>query len=149
MDCAMQAEPGSALIRLVVPSHPLAVRAALATLLSRRHIPDLPEAERESAEIVLAEVLNNVAEHAYAGQVGSIEVTIRVQDGSIACLIVDHGQCMPDDRLPAGLVPVLGPTADLPEGGFGWHLIRTLTDDLDYRRIDDRNELRFSLKFGQ
>lgn len=145
----MQAEPGPGLIRLVVPSHPMAVRMALATLFAPDRLPGVPEAERESAEIVLAEVLNNVAEHAYAGCVGSIEVTIRQESGRIACLIVDHGKRMPNDRLPAGLVPELDRAGDLPEGGFGWHLIRSLAEDLAYHRIGNRNELRFSLRCGQ
>ena len=34
---------------------------------------------------------------------------------------------------------------DLPEGGFGWGMIRDLTDDLSYRRDGARNELRFTV----
>lgn len=132
-------------IRLVVPSTPLAVREALCGLFHSPALRHLPETERGTAEIVLAEVLNNIVEHAYAGSSGEIEVMIRIASGALTCTIVDHGgqligQMPPPDRPPARLA-----LADLPEGGFGWHLIRTLTSDLDYRRIGPRNELSFRL----
>jgi serine/threonine-protein kinase RsbW len=34
---------------------------------------------------------------------------------------------------------------DLPEGGFGWFLIRELTKDLQYVRHEDQNRLTFSI----
>ena len=34
---------------------------------------------------------------------------------------------------------------DLPEGGFGWHLIHSLTNDLTYLRTGGCNRLRFLL----
>ena len=37
---------------------------------------------------------------------------------------------------------------DLPEGGFGWFLIRELTHDLTYRRDGSRNHLSFRMVLG-
>ena len=54
---------------------------------------------------------------------------------------------MPGGRPPAGRLPDGADCAlvDLPEGGFGWHLIRTLTRDLAYVRSGGCNRLSFLL----
>jgi len=55
---------------------------------------------------------------------------------------VDQGNPLPDEKLPAGAqVDVSGPVNTLPEGGFGWFLIRTLSDRLEYRRVASENHL--------
>ena len=56
---------------------------------------------------------------------------------------------MPDHTLPMGLPQPIGVDKDLPEGGFGWFLIRSLTENLTYRRIDARNHLSFQLIIEQ
>ncbi len=145
----MPSDPASGVIRLVVPSNPLAVRDALQGLFQGQTLRLLPDAERGTAEIVLAEVLNNVVEHAYASASGEIEVTIRVEKGALTCTITDHGRHMPGNILPDGRLAIPLAVADLPEGGFGWHLIRALASDLDYRRVGDSNELSFRLKNEQ
>lgn len=65
----------------------------------------------------------------------------------IGCLLVDQGAPMPGGTLPEG--SQAGRTglalADLPEGGFGWHLIRSLTRDLAYTRVAGTNRLSFLL----
>ncbi|MDZ4134677.1 MAG: ATP-binding protein [Paracoccaceae bacterium] len=131
--------------RMVISSDPIAVREALQALFDTFLMRTMPEAERGTAEIVLAEALNNIVEHAYASDSGEIEVTLRLIRSDLSCRIVDQGKPMPQDALPPGLPPELDPGQDLPEGGFGWHLIRTLARDLSYRRIDGRNQLTFRL----
>jgi serine/threonine-protein kinase RsbW len=100
---------------------------------------------RATVELVLAEVLNNVAEHAYCGGPGEVEVALWPRPSGLACEVVDTGAAMPQGRTPSGrLASGAGlPLADQPEGGFGWHLIRSLTCDLAYDRSDGRNRLRF------
>jgi serine/threonine-protein kinase RsbW len=96
----------------------------------------------QSAELVLAEVLNNVAEHAYADEPGDIELSLERREGSVAVRVADQGRSMPDRRLPLGEAPN---PLDLPEGGFGWNLIRQLTDELCYRHHEGWNLLTFVL----
>lgn len=133
--------------RLTIASDPTAVRDALVFLASRPPLCDLSEAERGNAELVLAEALNNVVEHAYAMTSGMIEVTVNSGAAGIICWIEDRGSAMPERKLPAGNLPKCMETATdgLPEGGFGWFLIRTLTLDLTYERIGSRNRLSFIL----
>lgn len=130
-------------MKIVIPSDPLAVREGLKALLDAFPLLGLPEDDRGTAEIVLAEVLNNIVEHAYAQHSGEIELTLTQNATGLDCRIVDQGLPMPDAQPPAG---VLGNIDDLPEGGFGWHLIRTLSRDLAYQRVDGCNLLSFRLE---
>lgn len=133
-------------IHLVFQASPVAVRDSLSQMLAMRPLLDLSPDARGTAELVLAEVLNNVAEHAYVDGTGPVEVTLTPVAAGLCCLVVDQGSAMPGDQLPDGTLPEVDSTLEgLPEGGFGWHLIRTLTRDLAYRRSDGRNRLSFVL----
>lgn len=138
------------MIRLIVQSDAGSVRAALQDLFGSLGLACLPEEDRGTAEIVLAEVLNNIVEHAQARKAGEIEVWLRHTAQGLACTVIDRGRRMPHRRLPEGVPPDLSvASGDLPEGGFGWHLIRLLATDLAYHRHGDRNELSFRLRAGQ
>ena len=148
---AGEAEPGNdpGCTRIVIPADPAAVREGLRALFDTLLLRGLPAAERGTAEIVLAEALNNIVEHAYARDSGRIELTLQLHQSELVCRIEDQGAAMPGDRLPDGNLRAITGTDDLPEGGFGWHLIRTLSRDLHYRRIDGRNQLSFRLDAGR
>lgn len=120
-----------------------AVRTALEVLMRAPALAGLAPDARGTVELVLAEVLNNVVEHAYARYPGEIAVTLTLAADHLHCAVTDSGLPMPDDRLPQGDPPGLG--GDLPEGGFGWNLIRTLTTHLSYCRRGGRNHLEFVL----
>lgn len=98
-------------------------------------------------ELVLAEVINNIVEHAYleghAGTGKLIELHIRFEDGLFHVEILDEGLPMPGGVLPRGQQHDLNcETSDMPEGGFGWFLIREFSQSLDYERFGNRNRLR-------
>lgn len=109
----------------------------------------LPIEQLFTLELVLAEVLNNVVEHAYqdCGE-GLIELDVAVHDGSIHCTVIDFGSPMPGGALPSARrhCPKALALQDLPEGSFGWALIRDLTTGLGYRRVGDSNELWFRIE---
>jgi serine/threonine-protein kinase RsbW len=131
------------------------------------HVPDTV---RGSIELVLAEVLNNIVEHALADPApeagrcpaearpararsplqdtvpGLIMLDMQIQGGALHCVVRDEGRGMPDGRLPAGRRPDLDSARDdLPEGGYGWFLIRNLTRDLRYCREPGGNRLSFAI----
>lgn len=135
--------------RVVIPSDPLAVRDALCALFDRLLCGEMPDDARDTAQIVLAEALNNIVEHAYAQSPGDIEVTLDLGPTGLVCRIEDAGLPMPGGCLPPGQLPVMTDDTDLPEGGFGWHLIRTLSQDLHYRREGGRNLLSFRIDAKQ
>jgi serine/threonine-protein kinase RsbW len=141
----MRARQGCDVLRLVIPGTPLAVREALRRVFAAPLLCALDEDARGTAELVLAEVLNNVVEHAYAGAPGEIDLRLGLRPGSLMCMVRDRGRPMPGGRLPGGVPPVIRPD-DPPEGGFGWHLIRSLSQDLRYRRAGGRNHLRFRVE---
>ena len=151
MACAKPADMGMPIgperdgVHLVITSDPLAVRAGLANLLASPLLGALNDAARGTAEIVLAEVLNNIVEHAYADISGDILITLCNQPGGVVVDIHDQGHPFPQETLPQGTLPKTCPTNGLPEGGFGWFLIRSLVQNLTYRRDKLGNHLSFIL----
>jgi serine/threonine-protein kinase RsbW len=137
-------------LHLVFAADPDAVRDGLARMMAGLPLSGLSDDDRGTAEVVLAEVLNNIAEHAYAGGAGTVAVTLVPVMAGLDCLVVDQGVAMPGNQLPAGKLTAGPdtPVQDLPEGGFGWHLIRVLTRDLAYSRTDGCNRLSFTLPNG-
>lgn len=133
----------------VLNAGPEDVRQALADLRAR--FEDAVDADTMGRlELVLAEVMNNVAEHACApgATPGLMHLCVVMHDSGLSCAITDHGNQLPPDCLrPRGL-PAMDPL-DLPEGGFGWFLIQGLTHSLCYYREDHRNCLAFTVPWQQ
>jgi serine/threonine-protein kinase RsbW len=122
------------------------VRDALADLMSGPILADVSEDDKGTAELVLAEAMNNIVEHAYADtSEGIITLTMWQSEGEVACRITDRGAALPNETMPAGILAERSEGDDLPEGGFGWYLIRTLSRDLRYVRLGTLNELTFVL----
>lgn len=130
---------------VTIPADFLSVRHGLQHLFSQDPLVDLSEEQRGHSEVVLAEVLNNIVEHAYCGVYGQIQISIARAAGFLDIRIIDGGRPMPDHKLPAGELHPLFEGQDPPEGGFGWFLIRSLAHDLQYRRVQDQNILQFRL----
>lgn len=142
MRCDQTDPPAAVTFRMAIAANPIAVREGLRSLMAAEIMQALSDDGRGVSQIVLAEVLNNVVEHAYGDRAGAIEVEVaRIGDG-LRCRVVDFGRPMPGGQLPD---PNLTPPEDLPEGGFGWYLIRTLAQELRYRRLHGRNELSLLL----
>lgn len=134
-------------LHLTFTASPDLIRDQLARALTLAPLSGLTDDGRGAAELVLAEVLNNVAEHAYREHSGQVSLTIGRRTPGIHILVVDKGKPMPGGQPPDGLLPDRFATTldNLPEGGFGWYLIRSLTTDLIYTRINGCNQLRFIL----
>jgi serine/threonine-protein kinase RsbW len=135
--------------RLTIPGDQFAVRDGLRALFDTILLRSLAEDDRGAAEIVLAEALNNIVEHAYSNSLGEIDISLQLRQNELVCTIVDTGSPMPNEELPTGRLGALSNQDELPEGGFGWHLIRTLSKDLKYCREGGRNLLSFRLDTAQ
>lgn len=127
----------------------LATRTVLAELRSYLTQMGAEPQDQETVELILAESLNNVFEHAYSGQPGPVEMLIDIKPTGIDCLLCDQGRTMPFGRVPEPAMHDLDQTATLPEGGFGWHIIRCLSTDLHYIRSDGWNRLSFRIPFDE
>lgn len=130
------------------PASEGAVPGELARLGAALRAAGASAALAEGLLIVLAEVLNNIEEHAYAMQAGGwIELWLvpGPAPGTLAVTVEDAGLAMPGGRLPGGLLPEIDPGRPerWPEGGYGWGLVRRLTRELGYERRDGRNRVRF------
>jgi serine/threonine-protein kinase RsbW len=132
-------------MQVIIGSDPIAVREGLAILLACSEMSSLGEGARGKAEVVLAEVLNNIVEHAYADKAGDICVDLRRQAEGVFVVVSDEGRPFPNEELPEGTLPQIEGMDDLPEGGFGWFLIRTLVRELTYRRNEAGNFVSFLL----
>lgn len=134
-----------ALADMTIAADFMSVRHGLQHLFTQDPLIDLTEEQRDHSEIVLAEVLNNIVEHAYGGDCGQIQISVTRKAGFLEICIIDAGRPMPGLKLPKGELVPLFDGQDPPEGGFGWFLIRTLTQDLQYQRVRDQNILQFRL----
>lgn len=132
-----------------IPSTPLAVRDALREILGHPVMAHLSEDARDCAELVLAEALNNIVEHAYDQENGQIGLHLKRLPGRLLCDLCDTGVPLPDGEIPKGLAQPIRTMQDLPEGGFGWFLIRAMAKNLVYQRIEARNHLSFQLNIEQ
>ena len=108
------------------------------------------EDDLTAIELALAEVLNNVVEHAYDGTVeGDMEIRVDNQAPDIHFRILDSGRPMPNGRLPRGSAA----DAELEdfeqdEGGYGLFMIRQLAKKLRYSREGHHNQLSFRIRLG-
>ncbi len=125
-------------VRFMLPSDAISIREGLVGLFALDLMEPLTAESLSAAQIVLAEALNNVVEHAYAQYPGKIEIWVTRRESYLFIRIMDDGLAMPGGDLPCGKP---GWPEDLPEGGFGWSLIRNLSHDLTYARDGKRNLL--------
>lgn len=138
-------------LRVLYPNQPFAVRKALSSVMGGLSGLGLTADESSNVEIVLAEVLNNVAEHAYEDDpTGLVELTVRRQAEHLCFTVVDEGRPMPEGQIPRTCAPDPDTAErELPEGGFGWFLIRTLACNLRYTRCHGSNRVSFDMHFDR
>lgn len=139
----------SHIFNLTFNADPLSVRAALRSAIAR-FMRQISEDEAGTLELVLAEVMNNIVEHSYVGrEAGEITLSIVRDRRGLSCSISDNGTPLPANHLLHNIASQPRPEPDnLPEGGFGWFLIRDLAEDLGYSRDGKRNLLAFRLPIG-
>jgi serine/threonine-protein kinase RsbW len=94
-------------------------------------------------ELVLAEVLNNIAEHGGRESINHpISPKWHTSDG-LCINVIDAGQCIPTGTITNAQMPNLDTEIDhLPEGGFGWALVGILCSKVHAKRRGSFNTLR-------
>jgi serine/threonine-protein kinase RsbW len=131
------------------PAHRLILPACVESLEEfRRFVRGGAEAcgiapgEVDKLDLVMEEILINVARYAYVPEAGTAEVTYwQISPGRLRVEISDHGR--PFDPLAADPPDLSRGLADRPIGGLGVFLARNLVDSMAYRREDGRNVLSF------
>jgi anti-sigma regulatory factor (Ser/Thr protein kinase) len=132
-------------IRLTVPGtlhyRPLAVRvvaeAARLVSLSSQRDPDDPLSHdvRDPFDTAVVsafmEIYNNVAIHAYKHSGGgNIEIALTATDDELIIEIKDTGK--PFDIAQVAPLPTELDPEDMPEGGMGIHIAKTMLDEMSY-----------------
>ncbi len=128
-------------IRFRVENSPLGARETMRSFVQQLRLQACDIDAVGRVEIAVTEALNNVIEHACAHMPdGEIRLWSRLHRTDLVVCLRDNGRPFPNLTLPAGQpVSVDVHISDLPEGGFGWNLIRTLVKDLRYRRRGELN----------
>ncbi len=128
------------------------VRQALEEVQAHLCKGQVDETLGDTAQIILAEVLNNIVEHAYNFTDGNpITLSITLRSNGLWCETFDEGLPMANGVPPNGVMPKIDPKSlsDLPEGGFGWAMVRELTQDIRYSRSGSVNHLTFLIPSPQ
>lgn len=127
--------------RHVIAANPAAVRGLLERLERDPALEGLSVDERDCTLLVLAEVLNNVVEHGYAGAPGWIGLMPLPGRPGLGWRIVDRASRAATPSHMAREMP-----AQAAEGGFGLPLIRALTQRLAVRRKRGMNILTLEVR---
>lgn len=100
---------------------------------------------RQRLFIVLEEMFNNVALHAYAGQplAGPVRIVLVAEEDFVSLKIQDRGQRfnpleLDDSRRLANL-------ENMQEGGEGIFLVRTLTSSISYQYANGWNIVEMTI----
>ncbi len=131
------------LTRLVLPASAGSISAFSEFVRGGAVAAGVARNEFEKLDLVLEEILINVARYAYTPETGAVEVTY-TQAGphKLRVEIADFGRVFnPLEADPPDLSRGL---ADRPIGGLGVFLVRSMVDSIDYRREADRNILSFT-----
>ena len=102
----------------------------------------VPENHIADVQIVLAEALNNVIEHGFEHEnTGELKIKMEVSEPRVVVHVSDNGLAFTppgNSQTPLAMDDNLDA---LPEGGFGWFLIKEVTTSFEFHRHADRNQL--------
>jgi serine/threonine-protein kinase RsbW len=128
--------------RLSLPASLNSLQAFLEFAHAGADAAGLTAADRDQLDLVLEELLVNIARYAYHPETGDVEVAYAIEpDGKLLVQVSDKGRIFnflekeePDWREKL---------EDLPVGGLGIFLVRHLVDSPSYRREQDCNIVSF------
>lgn len=128
--------------RLTLPARVESVAVFRDFVRSEAVAAEVPAEEFEKLDLVLEEILMNIARYAYVPETGEAEVAV-VADGPgrLSVEIADWGNAF--NPLAVEPPDFSRGLAERPIGGLGVFLIRSLVSSIDYRRDADRNILSF------
>jgi anti-sigma regulatory factor (Ser/Thr protein kinase) len=126
--------------RLTLPARVESVRAFHQFVRSGAEAIGLDSVDMNKLDLVLEEILVNIARYAYDGA-GDVEVAYSAEPGSLLVEITDSGRSFnPLESAPPELALGL---AERPIGGLGVLLVRQIVGSLSYRRQGGQNTLSF------
>lgn len=144
----MTIAPRPCALGLEIDPDPREFRRASSWLRAGGASLEVPEEQIDRLELCLNEVLANLVEHggdAVASNPIQLELgTSPVLSGcGVQLVVCDRGE--PFDSGQADLRPLPGSLEQASPGGLGLLLVKTFCDELHYRVLEGRNELRISM----
>jgi len=135
-------------LRVILYNDQALVRPALKQVVEWLARCGLSDDLQGSAEIALAEVLNNIVEHGYGSETScAIEMHCDAKGEGVSFVLIDSGVALPEEALASESMPEVNtPREALPEGGFGMPLLHMLADDVSYMRTAGENRLAFRMR---
>lgn len=92
-------------------------------------------------QLVIEEVLSNVVRHGYPhGGAHEISIWVARAGENIVIRVCDDGVAFDPSAAPQ--VDVEQPLEERRVGGLGIHLVRQFVEQLEYRRLEGRNDLK-------
>ena len=102
---------------------------------------DWPPDIEFQVDLVLEELVLNVVNHGSRGGEGEINIELVSEPEAVIIQIIDDGR--PFDPLTDAPEPdTESGIEDRAVGGLGIHLVRTMMDDVTYRREENKNHMR-------
>jgi anti-sigma regulatory factor (Ser/Thr protein kinase) len=107
----------------------------------------LPAQDVYSLQIILEESVSNVIKYAFQeGEQQSIHIYLSLENNTLHAVVRDNGREFNPLNAPP---PDLGrPIDQWQPGGLGIHLIRSLTEHVEYARIGNENCFTMHIKIG-
>src|ERR1700733_15238597 len=132
-----------AMNRLILPASAGSISALSEFVRGGAVATGIADDELVKLDLVLEEILINVARYAYTPETGAVEVAYaQAGPGKLHVEIADYGRVF--NPLQADPPDLSRGLADRPIGGLGVFLVRSMVDSIDYRREQDRNILSFT-----
>ena len=97
----------------------------------------LDEDKTYALDLCIVELVTNIVDHSYRGQPGEIRLDLQVGPARAVLTILDRGPAFD----PLSVPPPSKPKSieDAQVGGFGVHLVRSMSNGCHYERRDGEN----------
>ena len=123
-------------LKSVLTEIPAANKAASRWLAER----NAPPAADYLANLTIEELVTNCIKYGYDDSAEhQIEIELKFSAGELVVTVTDDGHAFNPLDLPDRNTNI--PVEELPIGGLGIHLLRKMSDRMDYARIDGKNRL--------
>ncbi len=81
--------------------------------------------------LAVEEVFVNLVEHGYKHALGAVGITLQSSPDRVTVMIRDHAPPFPPENAPRPQLDQEWQTRQV--GGLGWHFIREMMDEIEYR----------------
>jgi serine/threonine-protein kinase RsbW len=116
---------GGRVVRLTIPAKPEYITLSRLALAGLSRVRAFPEDTLADLKLALTEACSNSVRHAYAGDVGHVEISFELLDDRLIVEVADDG---------AGFEPAdsdRNGDEELSEGGLGIAIIRSIADEVE------------------